>query len=543
MKSRVLVTDNLSAAGLEILNSHPDIELDVRSGLSPEQVKEALQEADGIIIRSGTKLKADMLEGQQRLKAIVRAGVGVDNIDVNAATKQGIIVMNTPAGNTLSTAEQTIAMMMALVRNIAPAHASMKAGKWDRKYFTGTQLAGKTLGVIGLGRVGIAVAQRALGLEMKVLGYDPFISAERAAELGIELFRDIDEMIVKCDIVTVHTPMNEQTKNLINADRLAKMPKGARVINCARGGIVDENALADALESGHIAGAAMDVFVNEPPEAGNRLIGQPNVLLTPHLGASTDEAQELVALEAAEIIVNFFVKNEVRHAVNIAPVSASEMQGVKKYIDLAYRLGMLLGQQSEGRGIKSVQLQYKGDVANRPVKLMTSAFTCGLLHMALGDRINIVNASMMAQERHVAVQESTTKEAGDFTSLIHATIETDSGKVSAAGTIFGNEYLRLVKLDTHQLDAYLDGVLLIYRHQDKPGLIGSLGTIFGKHGVNIAHLALGRDQAGGNAVAVVNLDSAPSEAALAEVRSVLDVNSVDIVNLPTAGAGLPWLGL
>lgn len=543
MKSRVLVTDNLSAAGLEILNSHPDIELDVRSGLSTEELKAALQEADGIIIRSGTKLKADILAGQRRLKAIVRAGVGVDNIDVTAATKEGIIVMNTPAGNTISTAEQTIAMMMSLVRNIAPAHASMKAGKWDRKYFTGSQLAGKTLGVVGLGRVGIAVAQRAIGLEMKVLGYDPFISADRAAELGIELYRDIDEMIVKCDIATVHTPLNDQTTNLLNKERLAKMPKGARVINCARGGIVNENDLADALESGHIAGAALDVFVNEPPEAGNRLIGQNNILLTPHLGASTEEAQELVALEAAEIIVNFFVKNEVRHAVNIAPVSASEMQGVKRYIDLAYRLGLLLGQQSEGQGIKSVQLQYKGDVSGRPTKLMTSAFTCGLLHLALGDRINIVNSQLMASERHIAVQESTTKDSGDFTSLIQATVETDNGKVSAAGTIFGNEYLRLVRLNGHQLDAYLDGILLIYRHQDKPGLIGHLGTIFGKHGINIAHLALGREKLGGNAVAVVNLDSMPSEQAVKEVSGTLDVNAVDIVKLPTAGAGLPWLGL
>ena len=321
---RVLVTDNLSPAGLAVLEQHAGIEVDVRQGLSPEEVREALKSADGIIIRSATKLTPELLKDQKRLKVIVRAGVGVDNIDLPAATREGIVVMNTPAGNTTSTAEHTVAMMMALSRNIAPAAAGMVAGRWDRKLYTGTQLSGKTLGIVGLGRIGLAVAKRANGLEMKVVGYDPFLSAERAAEQGIELYREIDDLVPLCDYLTVHTPLTDETRGIINAERLSKMRKGVRIINCARGGIVDEKDLADAIESGQVAGAALDVFTSEPP-TDDRLVKLPQVLSTPHLGASTDEAQELVAVEAAELISGFLLRNEIRHAVNLAPVAAAEM--------------------------------------------------------------------------------------------------------------------------------------------------------------------------------------------------------------------------
>lgn len=547
MIHRVLVTDNLSAAGLKILEEHPDIDLHVQTELAkePEQLREVLAEFDGIIIRSATKLKPEILEGQPRLKAIVRAGVGVDNIDLPAATREGIVVMNTPAGNTVSTAEHTITLMMALSRNIGPADASMHAGKWERKLFTGTQVAGKTLGVVGLGRVGIAVAQRAIGLEMRVLGYDPFISSERAEEYGIELYRDVDELVQHCDYITVHTPMTPETANLINAERIAKMPRGVRIINCARGGIIDEQALADAVESGHVAGAALDVFEQEPPDPEHRLLKMPSVLATPHLGASTDEAQEMVALEAAEIMTGFLVRNEVRHAINMAPVSASEMAGIKKYIDLSYRLGLLLGQQTEGKGIKSAQVSYKGDVATRPVKLMTSAFTCGLLSQALGERINVVNASVLADERDVEISVSTSKDAGDFSTLISVSVETDNRRLSAAGTMLGNEYLRLIRMDDFQLDAYLDGQLLIFRHNDVPGIIGAIGTTCGKHNVNIGHMAVGRKTAerGGEALAVLNIDNEPPAEALSEIGGHNDVTGVELVKLPEAGAGLPWLGL
>ncbi len=547
MLKRVLVTDNLSTAGLKVLEENPEIELVIKTDpkLTVEQLREELQEADGIVIRSGTRLTEEVLEGQTRLKAIVRAGVGVDNIDIPSATRQGIVVMNTPGGNTVSTAEHTIAMMMALSRNIAPAGASMREGKWERKLFTGTQLAGKTLGVVGLGRVGIGVAQRAQALEMRVLGYDPFISSERANEFGIELYRDIDELIPHCQYLTVHTPLTDETRGVINAERIAKMPKGVRIINCARGGIVDENDLADAVESGHVAGAALDVFTKEPPAEDFKLTKLPGVLATPHLGASTDEAQELVAVEASDIIAGFLTRNEVRHAINMAPVSASEMEGMKKYIDLAYRLGLTLAQQTHGEGIKSAEISYRGDAASKHTRLLTSSFASGLLSSALGDRINIVNANMLAEERGVTISEQTSKEAGDFSTMIAAKVVTDNRTLKVAGTMFGHEYLRMVQLDDFQLDAYLDGCLLIYRHRDVPGLIGFIGSICGKNNLNIAHMSLGRSQKepGGDSVAVINLDAKPSDEVLEEIRNHAEVTGVDIVQLPQAGAPLPWLGL
>lgn len=540
---RVLVTDNLSAAGLTILRETPGLEIDDRSGqkLTTEQLREALSQADGVIIRSGYKLTAEVLKNQPRLKAIVRAGVGVDNIDLPAATREGIVVMNTPAGNTTSTAEHTIAMMLALARNIAPACASLKAGKWDRKSFTGTQLAGKTLGVVGLGRIGMAVARRAAGLEMKVLGFDPFLSAERAAQEGIELHRDLDEMLPKCDFLTVHTPLTPETEGLINAERLARMKQGVRIINCARGGIVDEQALLEALHSGHVAGAALDVFSQEPPPADAPLLKAPQVLVTPHLGASTEEAQELVAVEAAEILTGYLIRNEVRHAVNMAPISSAEMREMHIYLDLGLRLGLLLAQLNKG-GVKGARLLFRGEAATKKTRLIASAFAAGLLSSALSENVNIVNAELLAHERGIEITESLSTEVGDFSTLVSATVLTDQGELTAAGTIFGKQFLRLVRLDQFQLDAYLDGLLLLYRHIDRPGVIGYIGTIFGKHQVNIAHMALGRlkNEPGGESIAVLNLDNPPSAEALAEVAQNDAVQGVQLVRLPPAGAPLPW---
>jgi D-3-phosphoglycerate dehydrogenase / 2-oxoglutarate reductase len=541
---RVLITDNLSAAGLKLLTDTPGIEVANKSGLTPAQVREELKQADAIIVRSATKLTPELLEGQTRLKIIVRAGVGVDNIDLAAATRQGIIVSNTPAGNTTSTAEHTIAMLMALVRNIGPASHSMREGKWDRKSFNGTQLAGKTIGVVGLGRIGLAVARRCRGLEMNVLGYDPFLSPEKAAEQGVELYRDIDQMLPKVDFVTVHTPLSDETRGIINAARLAAMKKGVRIINCARGGIVDENDLADAIEKKHVAGAAIDVFVDEPPKADCRLPKLPQVLSTPHLGASTDEAQEQVAVEAAEIIAAFFSRNEVRHAVNMAAISAKEVEGLKPYLDLGYRLGLFLAQHTRGSAVKSAKITYRGEAASRPTKLITNAFTAGLLQHALED-VNIINAELLARERGIRITETTSTTSSDFASMVSVTLDTSDGERQAAGTIFGNEFLRLVRLDDYQMDAFLDGLLLVYRHRDVPGLIGAIGTTFGKHQVNISRMALGRERntPGGKSIAILNLDNEPSDAALKEVASHPEVTGVQLVKLPRAGAPLPWLGL
>ncbi|MEZ6056135.1 MAG: phosphoglycerate dehydrogenase [Planctomycetaceae bacterium] len=544
---RVLLRDNLSSAAVELLKGSPEIEVvDERElEFDPAQLTAVLQTVDAVIIRSKCKMTPAILEGQTRLKLIVRAGVGVDNIDQPAATRNGIIVSNTPAGNTTSTAEHAIAMMMALSRNIGPASNVMREGGWDRNKYQGTQVAGKTIGVVGLGRIGLEVARRCRGLEMTVLGYDPFLTEERAKELGIELFRDIDELVKRCQYITVHTPLTEQTRNLLNAERLAMMPRGGRVINCARGGIVDEEALADAVESGHVAGAALDVFVKEPPAADSRLRKLPQILCTPHLGASTDEAQEQVAIEGAEIVQAFLVRNEIRHAVNMAPVSAREMQGLRPYLDLGYRLGLLLAQLTQGRAQQGVRLHFRGDAASQPVKLITNAFTAGLLSRAMDDSVNLINAEFQARGRGIEISSTSSNEMGAFSTLVTATIETDQGAVTAAGTMFGNDFLRLVRLEDYQMDAYLDGTMLVYRHRDVPGLIGAIGTVFGKYGVNISHLALGRErnEPGGNAIAVLNVDNDPSEEAMCEISGHPNVTGLQLVHLPKAGAPLPWFGL
>lgn len=541
---RVLITDDLSKSALAQLQATPGIEVDVRSGKhTPEQVREYLKDADGIIIRSATRLTSDILKDQPRLKVIVRAGVGVDNIDLPAATREGIVVMNTPAGNTTSTAEQAMALLLGLARNIAPAAASMKAGKWDKKSFTGTQLAGKSIAVIGLGRIGLTVARRCLAFEMKVLGYDPFLSEERARNEGIELYRDIDELVGKCDFLTVHTPMTPETQGLINAQRIARMKKGVRLINGARGGIIDEAALLAALQSGHVAGAALDVFVEEPPKDWT-LAQLPNVLSTPHLGASTEEAQELVSLEAAEIITGFLVRNEVRHAMNMIPVSAAEMAVIQPYLDLGRRLGLLLAQLNKGVGVRKATLHFRGEAATMKTQLIASAFASGLLTNAMADDVNIVNADLLAKDRGIEIKEELSNETGDFSTLVSATIVTDNGEITAAGTIFGKQFLRLVRLDQFHLDAYLDGLLLLYRHMDRPGVIGYIGTVCGQHNVNIAHMALGRErnEPGGDAIAVLNLDNEPDSATLSEVAKNPAVTGVELVKLPKAGEPLPWLG-
>lgn len=548
-KQRVLITDKLSKAGLKVLEASPELEIVNLSGaepkLTPEQVRQELFNADAIIIRSETKLTAAILDGQTRVKVIARAGVGVDNVDLEAATRQGIIVMNTPAGNTTSTAELAFAMMIALARNIPQASSVMKAGGWDRSKFTGTQLAGKTLAVIGLGRIGLTLAKRALAFEMQVVGYDPLLSEDRAREFGITLYRDVDQIVDKCDFLSVHTPLTPETTGLLNAERLARMKKGARLINCARGGIIDEDALADAIESGHIGGAALDVFVEEPPAKDHRLRKLDKVITTPHLGASTAEAQEAVAVEAAEIITAFLVNNEVRHAINMVPISGAEMRDVKSFLDLGYRLGLLqkqmLAQRFKCAGIKEARITYRGEVAKRKTKLITSAFVAGLISAGVEEPANIINADVVARERGIQIVESTSDQAGDFASLMSTTLVTDNGQFEVSGTIFGNEFLRLVRLDGFQLEAYLDSHLLIFRHQDKPGLIGFIGSVLGKHGVNISNMALGRSKFGGDAVAVLNLDSSPSDAARAEIESHPNVTGVDIVRLPAAGEALPWL--
>ncbi len=540
--SRVLISDKLEQPGLDLLRQ-AGIELDERDGLKGSALQEALQAADGVIVRSGTRVTAELLESPGRLRAIVRAGVGVDNIDVAAATRKGIVVMNTPGGNTISTAEQTITLLMALARNTPAADAHVKQGpvKWDRTRFTGTQLAGKTLAIIGLGRIGREVARRAQGLDMKVIGYDPFLAAERAAQLGIESHPDVESLLPTCDFLTVHVPGGAETADLIGATQLAKMKQGARVLNCARGGIINEAALAEALESGHLAGAALDVFAQEPPPPDHPLLKLPNVVLTPHLGASTAEAQTSVAIEAAQLLIDFLTRGVVGFAVNMAAVDRKELEEIRLYVDMARRLGLLHAQMDQGT-IRRAELHYRGDVAQRNTKLITAAFAAGLLESHLDQGVNPVNAELLARERGIEIVAQSSSQKGDFSTLIKADVTTDKKSYTAAGTLFGNQYLRLVQLGPYHLDSYMDGIMLLFTHRDVPGLIGFIGTIFGKHGVNIAQMTVGRQLPGGEAIAVLNLDNPPPEAALKEVRAHPQISSLSVVKLPPAGALPAWLG-
>ncbi|MGL4419534.1 MAG: phosphoglycerate dehydrogenase, partial [Gemmataceae bacterium] len=459
--------------------------------------------------------------------------------DVPAATRQGIVVMNTPGGNTVSAAEHTIALMMSMARLVPAADASMKAGKWDRNKFVGTQVAGKTLGVIGLGRIGREVARRAIGLDMKVVAFDPFVTPEKVTEMGYKPTANIAAMLPEVDFLTIHVPLTDETKSLIGAAELATMKKSARLLNVARGGIIDESALAAALTAGTVAGAGIDVFTIEPAPADNPLLKAPNIVLTPHLGASTVEAQENVALEAAELIRDYLLKGIVANAVNMAAVDRKELEELKLYVDLARRLGLLQAQMAQGT-IRKVTLTYKGDLAARKTKLLTAAFTAGLLEGRVTG-VNLVNAEVLAKDRGMEIVAVASPKKDDFASLMQADVETEQKTYVAAGTLFGNQYLRLVRLGGYRLEAYLDGVLFVFSHQDRPGLIGFVGTTFGKHGVNIAAMNLGRQTPGGEAIGILNLDSVPSEAAVEEARANPHIASVSVVRLPKEGELPAWL--
>ncbi|HPP51701.1 MAG TPA: phosphoglycerate dehydrogenase [Thermoguttaceae bacterium] len=538
---RIIVLDDLSPEGLALLESAGNIEYEVRTGLKGAQLREALMQFDGAICRSGVKITAEVLEGNRRLKAIARAGVGTDNIDTVAATRQGIVVMNTPGGNTISTAEHTIALMLALARKIAPAFESLKQGKWDRKSFVGAQLAGKTLGVIGLGRVGQAVVQRAKAFEMRILAYDPFVSAQRAAELGITTCSSIKELLPQVDFLTVHTPLTDETRNLIGPAEIQMMKKGVRLINCARGGIYNEEALIEGLRSGHIGGVALDVYTTEPCTS-SPLFEMPNVVCTPHLGASTEEAQANVALEAVQLLVDFFTTGTIRQSVNMSPLDAKTLQSLRGYLNLAYRLGMLLAQVDHCPPERCT-LRYRGEAAKKDTRLLSAAFAAGLLNCYVED-VNLVNAPVFLRERGIELIEERTTEPGEFSSLITAEVQSEAKTSVAAGTLFGVDQPRLVQKGTCRVEAALDGILLIFEHRDMPGVIGRVGTIFGRHQVNIAQMSVGRGakKPGGLAIGILALDSTPPAEAMAELLTLETVSRAWIVRLPPAEQMPSWLG-
>jgi D-3-phosphoglycerate dehydrogenase / 2-oxoglutarate reductase len=538
---RIAVLDPIAAEGLQMLQSDSDFEYQEVHGLKGDALRTTLAEFDGAIVRSGVKITAESLEGNKRLRAIVRAGVGTDNIDKDAATRLGIVVMNTPAGNTLSTAEHAFALMLALSRSIAPAYQSLIQGKWDRKSYMGTQLADKTLGVVGLGRIGREVALRALAFRMRVIAYDPFLTDEQATKLGIERVDTIPQMLPKVDYLTVHTPLTSETKHLIGMKELDVVKPGVRLVNCARGGIYDEAALVEGLKSGKIAGVALDVFEEEPC-TNSALYGMPGVVCTPHLGASTEEAQTQVAIEGIQLLMNFFKTGEIRHAVNAGSLDPKTLETLRGYLNVAYRLGLLLNQW-HGGSISSCHLTYRGEVADRDTKLLTAAFCAGLLERALEGGANIVNSELLLRERGIELTDHRSRETGAFSSTITAEVSGGGLTVKAAGTLFGHNMPRLVLLDDYRLEAYMDGNLLFFTHSDVPGIIGRVGTVFGEHQVNIAQMAVGRegDQPGGKALGVLNLDSHPPQHALDELAAISAIERLKTIELPASGSMPPWL--
>jgi D-3-phosphoglycerate dehydrogenase len=520
MAPRVLISDALSDAAVQIFKDR-GIEVDFQPKLGPDKEKLAamIGNFDGLAIRSATKVTAKLLENAKNLKVIGRAGIGVDNVDIPAATAKGVIVMNTPFGNSITTAEHAITMMLALAREIPQADASTQAGKWEKNRFMGVEITAKTLGVIGCGNIGSIVVDRAHGLRMKVIAYDPFLSAERARDLGVEKV-ELEELFRRADFITLHTPLTDKTKNIIDAKSIATMKKGVRIINCARGGLVDEAALRQALDSGHVAGAAFDVFVEEPATA-NPLFGHPNVVCTPHLGASTAEAQENVALQVAEQMSDYLLTGAITNAINFPSISAEEAPKLKPFVALAEKLGSFAGQLTES-GLSKVQLTYEGAVAQMNTKALTSAALSGLLRPMLGD-VNVVSAPVVAKERGIVIEETTREAAGDYESLITVTVVTDRQARHVSGTVFADGRPRIVNIKGIRMDAEFGSSMIYITNLDKPGFIGKFSSTMGDAGINIATFHVGRDAPGGNAVALIEIDGELPPAVLDRVRALPQV--------------------
>jgi D-3-phosphoglycerate dehydrogenase / 2-oxoglutarate reductase len=517
---KVLISDALSAAAVQIFKDRGiDVDFQPALGKDKDKLAAIVGKYEGLAIRSATKVTAKILEQAKALKVIGRAGIGVDNVDIPAATARGIIVMNTPFGNSITTAEHAISLMLALARQIPEADASTRAGKWEKNKFLGVEMFGKTLGVIGCGNIGSIVADRALGLKMKVIAYDPFLSPDRATDLGVEKV-ELDELLRRADFITLHTPLTDKTRNIINADAIKKMKKGVRVVNCARGGLVDEATLHDALKSGHVAGAAFDVFVTEPATE-NPLFSMPNVVCTPHLGASTSEAQENVALQIAEQMSDYLLRGAISNAINFPSISAEEAPKLKPFIALAEKLGSFAGQLTE-TGIAKVQLAYEGAVAQMNTKALTSAALAGLLRPMLGD-VNVVSAPVVAKERGIVVEEVTREMPEDYESLITVTVTTERQSRHVSGTVFADGRPRIVNIKGIRMDAEFGPSMIYITNLDKPGFIGKFSSTLGEAGINIATFHVGRDAPGGNAVALIEIDGELPDTVLAQVRALPQV--------------------
>ncbi|WP_294252854.1 phosphoglycerate dehydrogenase [uncultured Sphingomonas sp.] len=517
---KVLISDKMDPKAAQIFRER-GVEVDEITGKTPDELKAIIGQYDGLAIRSSTKVTKDILEHATNLKVIGRAGIGVDNVDIPAASAQGVVVMNTPFGNSITTAEHAIALMFALARQLPEADASTQAGKWEKNRFMGVELTGKTLGLIGAGNIGSIVADRAIGLRMRVIAYDPFLTPERALEMGVEKMT-LDDLLLRADFITLHTPLTDQTRNILSRENLAKTKKGVRIINCARGGLIDEAALKDGLDSGHIGGAALDVFVQEPAKE-HPLFGTPNFVATPHLGASTTEAQVNVAIQVAEQLAEYLMTGGVTNALNVPSLSAEEAPRLKPYMALAEKLGGLVGQLAHGE-LTSIAIEVEGAAAELNQKPITSAVLAGLMRVH-SDTVNMVNAPFLAKERGLDVREVRHDREGDYHTLVRVTVGTQAGDRSVAGTLFGNAAPRLVELFGIKVEADLAGHMLYIVNEDAPGFIGRLGTTLGEAGVNIGTFHLGRRSAGGEAVLLLSVDEAVDAGLLAKVKALPGVKT------------------
>jgi D-3-phosphoglycerate dehydrogenase len=515
---KVLISDKLSPAAVAIFRDR-GIDVDLKPGLTPAELRAIIPDYDGLAIRSATKVTRELLDAAPRLKVVGRAGIGVDNVDVKSATSRGVVVMNTPHGNTITTAEHAIAMMFALARQIPEASASTRAGKWEKNRFMGVELTGKTLGLIGCGNIGSIVADRAVGLRMKVLAYDPYLTEKRAIELGVEK-SDLATLLTRADFITLHTPLTDATRDIISRDALSKTKKGVRIINCARGGLVDEDALADAIEAGHVAGAALDVFETEPATA-SRLFSLENVVCTPHLGAATTEAQENVALQVAEQMSDFLLTGAVSNAINMPSVSAEDAPRLKPYMELCRLLGAFAGQLTQAREgvLTRVLIEYEGQVAALNQRPLTAAALAGLMSPAM-EGVNMVNAPVAARDHGIEVSETVHDRDSEYQTLVRVTVESDRMTRSVSGTLFAGSKPRIVEIKGIKVEADFGRHMLYVTNQDKPGFIGRFGALLADAGINIATFNLGRAAAGGDAICLVSVDEKVPESVLADVRAL-----------------------
>ncbi len=523
----VLIADKLPDICIEILEK-ANIKTVNKPSISHEDLINEIGEYDGIVIRSGTKVSADVIEKGDKLKAVCRAGVGIDNVDVAAASKKGIVVMNAPEGNITATAEHSIAMLLALARNIGAANRSLRNGEWERKKYVGSQIAGKTLGVVGMGRVGRMVAKRGAAMDMKAIGFDPFITPEMASEFHTHLIKDLNDLFREADYISIHVPLNNDTKNLITKKEIDIMKDGVCIINCARGGIVSESDLYDAMVAGKVKGAAFDVFEEEPPK-DNKLIQLDQMLATPHLAASTVEAQLAVAKEAAEQMADALTGKGFRNAMNIRPVDMEELEQLKPYLDLAEKMGSFLMQLTKGH-VRTVNIVYNGEISNKNIKLLTDSFMVGLFRPSLEAGVNLVNIPHLTKDSGIAVNETVSNVAKDFTNLITASVTTKSSENSVSGTVFDKKETRIVDINGYEIESSMADHMLVMFCKDKPGIIGGIGTLLSKKNINIARMTFGRKDASGNAISVINTDVPITRETADEVNQLADIEAVHLIN-------------